>query len=316
MTPCVNVFGPVPSRRLGISLGVDLIPYKTCSYDCIYCELGRTAKKTMAREEYVSRKLVMEQLEDYLAASDISLDYITLSGSGEPTLNSEIGWVIRGIKKLTSVPVAVLTNGSLLFMEQVREDLLDADVVLPSLDAVSPFVFKYINRPHSKLQIEKIIEGLVDFRKEFKGQIWLEVLFCRAVNDDKHEIKKMVEMIEKINPDKVQLNTAVRPPVEGFAFALSEEQLQDIKEMMGERAEIIPDFDKVTNKAFHPNIEDEIVNLIRRRPCTTDDISRSLGIHLNEAVKYINKLVKDKRIRYKSYGHKDYYQVKNVSVTV
>lgn len=302
-----NIFGPVSSRRLGISLGVDLIPYKTCSYDCIYCELGRTTYKTVRREEYICWESVLEQLRDYLSTSDVTLDYITFSGSGEPTLNSGIGKIIRGVKELTSVPVAVLTNGSLLFLEQVRQDLWEADVVLPSLDAVTPFIFRHINRPHPSLHIKEIIDGLVAFREEFEGQIWLEILLCRAINDGRDELEQMVQVIERIGPDRVQLNTVVRPPTEDFAFSLNKRQLQTVKEMMGGKVEIISDFDKVATRAFQSDVEQEIISMLKRRPCTTIDLSKSLGIHPNEAVKYISRLAKQNRIRYMTYNRQDYY---------
>jgi wyosine [tRNA(Phe)-imidazoG37] synthetase (radical SAM superfamily) len=163
------IFGPVPSRRLGRSLGVDLVPYKTCTFDCIYCDLGRTTHKTVSRQSYVPPEEIQGELELYLSVLDKKPDYITLSGSGEPTLNTNVGEIIRKIKKITSTPAAVLTNGSLLSMDGVREDLSEADVVLPSLDAITPALFEYINRPHPSLGIEDIISGLIQFRKQYQG---------------------------------------------------------------------------------------------------------------------------------------------------
>ena len=212
------IFGPVPSRRLGRSLGVDLVPYKTCTFDCIYCDLGRTTRKTVSRQSYVSPEEIQGELELTLSVLEKKPDYITLSGSGEPTLNTNIGEIIRRIKEITSTPVAVLTNGSLLSSNEVRRDLSEADVVLPSLDAITPALFEYINRPHPSLKIEEIISGLIQFRKQYRGQIWLEVVFCRGVNDDKEEIEKLKGVIERIQPDRIQLNTPVRPPAEEFAY--------------------------------------------------------------------------------------------------
>ena len=191
------IFGPVPSRRLGRSLGVDLVPYKTCTFDCIYCDLGRTTHKTTFRQPFVSPEEIQKELELTLSVLDKKPDFITLSGSGEPTLNSNIGEIIRGVKEITSIPVAVLTNSSLLTLEEVRKDLLEADLVLPSLDAITPSLFEYINRPHSSLRIEEILSGLIQFRKQYRGQIWLEILFCRGVNDGKDEIEKLKEAIEE-----------------------------------------------------------------------------------------------------------------------
>ena len=227
------IFGPVPSRRLGRSLGVDLVPYKTCTLDCIYCDLGRTTNKTTSRQSFVSPKEIQRELELTLSVLDKKPDFITLSGSGEPTLNNNIGQIIRGIKEITSIPVAILTNSSLLSLDEVRRDLSEADVVLPSLDAITPALFEYINRPHASLRIEEIISGLIQFRKQYRGQIWLEILFCRGVNDGKDEVEKLKKVIEKIEPDRVQLNTPVRPPAEDFAFPLTLAQLEEIRERLG-----------------------------------------------------------------------------------
>jgi len=236
------IFGPVPSRRLGRSLGVDLLPYKTCTFDCIYCDLGRTTCKTTSRQPYVSPEEIQRELELTLSVSKKNPDYITISGSGEPTLNTHIGAIIRKIKEISSIPIAVLTNSSLLPSDEVTRDISEADVVLPSLDAVTPILFEYINRPHASLRIEKIISGLIEFRRRYRGQIWLEILFCRGVNDGKEEIEKLEEAIERIQPDRVQLNTPVRPPAEEFAYPLTSPQLEEIRKKFGDRAEIIPNF--------------------------------------------------------------------------
>ena len=236
------IFGPVPSRRLGRSLGVDLVPYKTCTFDCIYCDLGRTTRKTLSRQSYVSPKEIQGELELCLPVLEKRPDYVTLSGSGEPTLNTSIGEIIQRIKEITSTPVAVLTNSSLLSLDEVRRNLSEADVVLPSLDAITPALFEYINRPHASLSIEGIISGLIQFRKQYRGQMWLEILFCRGVNDGKEEIEKFKGVIKKIQPDRVELNTSVRPPAEDFAFPLTLPQLGEIRERLGEKAEIISEF--------------------------------------------------------------------------
>ena len=185
-----HLYGPVPSRRLGRSLGIDLVPHKICTYDCIYCQIGKTTKWTLVRREYVPVKEVLKEVKAFLS-EEVPFDHFSLAGSGEPTLHSKIRSIIKGIKEMSSVPVAVITNGSLLYMKTVREDLLQADIVLPSLDAVSPETFEKINRPHEKLNVEKVIEGMVEFRKVYKGQIWLEILFCKGVNDIQSELLKM-----------------------------------------------------------------------------------------------------------------------------
>ena len=307
-TPLKYIFGPVPSRRLGRSLGVDLVPYKTCTFDCIYCDLGRTIRKTTSRQSCVSPEEIQGELEFTLSVLEKKPDYITLSGSGEPTLNTKIGEIIRRIKKITSTPIAVLTNSSLLSLDEVRRDLSEADVVLPSLDAITPSLFEYINRPHTSLKIEEIISGLIQFRNQYRGQIWLEILFCRGVNDSKEEIEKLKAVIERIKPDRIQLNTPVRPPAEDFAFPLTLAQLEEIRERLGDKAEIISEFAAPLGEELNSVKDTEILNLIKRRPCTTEDISKALGLHLNEVVKCLEKLLKEGGVHYRMYEHRGYYE--------
>jgi wyosine [tRNA(Phe)-imidazoG37] synthetase (radical SAM superfamily) len=302
------IFGPVPSRRLGRSLGVDLVPCKTCTFDCIYCDLGRTTRKTTFRKPFVSPEEIPKELELTLLGLDKKPDFITLSGSGEPTLNSNIGEILRGIKEISSIPVAVLTNSSLLLLKEVRKDLLEADLVLPSLDAITPSLFEYINRPHSSLKNEEILSGLIQFREQYRGQIWLEILFCRGVNDGKDEVEKLKEAIERIEPDRVQLNTSVRPPAEDFAFPLTLAQLEEIRETLGDRAEIVSEFAAPRGEESNSIKDAEILNLIKRRPCTAEDISRALGLHLGEVVKYLETLVKEGAVHYRMHEHQCFYE--------
>ena len=303
-----NIFGPVPSRRLGRSLGVDLVPYKTCTFDCIYCDLGRTAHKTTFRQPFVFPEEIQKELELVLSVMDKMPDFITLSGSGEPTLNSNIGEILRGVKEVSAIPVAVLTNSSLLTLEEVRKDLLEADVVLPSLDAVTPALFGYMNRPHLSLRIEEIMSGLFQFRKQYRGQIWLEILFCRGVNDSREEVARLKEAVERIQPDRIQLNTAVRPPAEEFAFPLTMVQLEEIRETFGDKAEVVSEFTAPMGEEVNSIKDTDILNLIRRRPCTAEDISRALGLHLGEVVKYLEKLVKEGAVHYRMHDHQCYYE--------
>jgi wyosine [tRNA(Phe)-imidazoG37] synthetase (radical SAM superfamily) len=302
------IFGPVPSRRLGRSLGVDLVPFKTCTFDCIYCDLGRTTRKTISRQSDIPPEEIQGELELCLSVLDKKPDYIALSGSGEPTLNTNIGEIIRRIKDITSTPVAILTNSSLLSLNEVRRALSEVDVVLPSLDAITPALFEYINRPHTSLRIEEIISGLIQFRKQYRGQIWLEILFCRGVNDGKEEIEKLKEAIERIKPERIQLNTPVRPPAEDFAFPLTLAQLENIRERLGEKAEIISEFAAPLGEGFNSVKDTEILNLIKRRPCTTEDISEALGLRRDEVVKQLNHLTKKGVIRYRIYEHLCYFE--------
>jgi wyosine [tRNA(Phe)-imidazoG37] synthetase (radical SAM superfamily) len=302
------IFGPVPSRRLGRSLGVDLVPYKTCTFDCIYCDLGRTTHKTINREPYVKPEEIRRELELALPTLSKKPDYITLSGSGEPTLNQTIGEIIRNIKELTSIPLAVLTNGSLFSSEEIREALAAADVVIPSLDAVSKVTFRCLNRPHPSLKIDEIISGLIQFRQQYQRQVWLEVVFCRGLNDDREEIERLKGVIERIQPNKVQLNTPVRPPAEEYAYPLTAPQLEEIRKKLGDNAEIISEFAAPLGEEFNSVKDIEILNLIKRRPCTTEDISKALGLRIDEVVKHLDHLTKAGTIRYRMYDHHCYYE--------
>jgi wyosine [tRNA(Phe)-imidazoG37] synthetase (radical SAM superfamily) len=303
------VFGPVPSRRLGRSLGVDLVPYKTCTFDCIYCDLGKTTHKTVSRQSLVPPEEVERELEFSLSILGKEPDYITVSGSGEPTLNQNIGRILKSIKGRTSVPLAVLTNGSLLFNEEVRNDLMEADVVLPSLDVVSDVTFQCLNRPHPSLKIDEIISGLIQFRKQYRGRIWLEVVFCRGINDDKEEIQKLKRAIGEVQPDRVQLNTAARPPAEEYAYPLITAQLEEIRKQLGAKAEILSEFTAPLGEELDSVKDTEILSLIKRRPCTREDISKALGLRIDEVVKYLGHLTTTGTIRYRMYEHHCYYEI-------
>ncbi|MFB0565184.1 MAG: radical SAM protein [Candidatus Aminicenantaceae bacterium] len=301
------IYGPVPSRRLGFSLGIDIIPFKTCTFDCIYCQLGPTTKKAIRRKGYLPSKEIISQVKKILA-SGRRIDYITFSGSGEPTLNSAIGKLIREIKKITPIPVAVLTNSSLLSRRSVREALLASDLVVPSLDAAIPEVFHRINRPYNSLKIEDIIEGLKEFRQEFSGSIWLEIMLVKGVNDSIPHLRKLKKIITDIKPDKVQLNTVIRPPAEKYAHALSLRELEKIKNIFGNNCEIIVEFDKEGQILPSENLEESILSMIQRRPVTLSDISSSLGKNQSEILKYLNFLLEKGKIQ--SVIHKDieYYE--------
>ncbi|PIU63305.1 MAG: radical SAM protein [Armatimonadetes bacterium CG07_land_8_20_14_0_80_40_9] len=301
------LFGPVPSRRLGSSLGIDPIPHKTCTYNCIYCQCGRTTNQTIKRKEYISSKEIIKEVKEFLTNNKVHLDYITFSGSGEPTLNSKIGVMIREIKKMTSIPIAVLTNSSLLSREDVKEDLLDADLIVPSLDAVVQQTFEFVNRPQKSLNIGEIVQGLIDFRKKYKGKIYLEILLCRGVNDNPPDLKQMKKTLNKIRPDKIQLNTVVRPPAEDFVFPLNNSQMQEVQKFFGGNAEIVPSFKSKKTRAWSKDIEEAIINLLKRRSCTISDLSKTLGINQNEVLKYTTQMEKEKRLGYKIHNQKLYY---------
>lgn len=236
------IYGPVKSRRLGLSLGVTLTPSKICNLNCVYCQLGKTVKQLNERKEYIPIEDIFAELKFWLEHNPEEvkkLGYITFSGSGEPTLNSKIGALIEKIKNITDSPVAIITNSSLLGDPSARRDLLSADLIIPSLDAVTPEVFAKIGRPHPDVKIEEIINGLVSLRKEFRAKVWLEVMLVQGINDDLRHIKKLKAVVDQINPDKIQLNSPVRTTAEPDILPVDKNKLEKIKEIFGDKAEII-----------------------------------------------------------------------------
>jgi wyosine [tRNA(Phe)-imidazoG37] synthetase (radical SAM superfamily) len=307
------LFGPVPSRRLGMSLGIDLIPKKVCSLNCVYCEVGKTTKLTTDRLEYVKYDKVIAELKDFMS-NNPTIDYITFSGSGEPTLNSRIGDVLNFVKdNYPDVKTAVLTNGTLLSDKNLRKELLKADVILPSLDAAGQEAFEKINRPAPELSLQNYIQGMIDFRKEYEGKIWLEVLFLKGYNDSKDELIRLKEAIKKIKPDSVQLNTLDRPgTVEGL-IPLTKEELQHIIDFWGfSNVEIIAsEVERTTIESYRSDVESAILETIARRPCTLDDLHRLLGIHVNEINKYLGTLETEGKIITKSLERGIFYELKH-----
>ena len=305
------IFGPVPSRRLGASLGIDMTPYKTCSYDCVYCQLGRTTNKTVERQEYVQKDLVITELKSLLASLESpgkAIDYITFSGSGEPTLNSAIVALISEFKAITKVPVAVLTNGSLLCQEDVRDELRRADLVVPSLDAVTEEVFQQVNRPHPSLTVENVIAGIREFSNSFDGETWLEIMLVKGINDGPDEIDRIVQVVADMNVTRIQLNTVIRPPSEKFALPLDADEMQRIKEKLGGKAEVVAHFDRKKEKVYQGDVEKEILAMLHCRPCTVADISNALSRHRNEVIKYLEQLQKNDRIKSRTHRDELYYQ--------
>lgn len=300
------LFGPVPSRRLGRSLGIDLVPLKTCSYDCIYCQLGVTTDKTVERREWVPLDGVLAELQEKQTSNP---DYITLSGSGEPTLYSRLDELIDGIHARSNVPVAVLTNGSLLGRPEVRRQLLNADLVVPSLDGGSPAVFEAINRPDASVSFDEMLAGLIRFREEFHQKIWLEIVFLEGVNTSGQAVDDLVRCAQQIRPDRIQLNTATRPPAEQSAVPVSRSRLEAIAAKFGPTAEIIADYRGVHAQSDFQARQQTLKELISRRPCTLEDMVQGLAIHRNEAVKYIEEFKAAGILRMNGSGEQTYYSI-------
>ena len=300
------VFGPVPSRRLGRSLGVDLVPFKTCSYDCVYCQLARTTCKTLLRKEWVPLEDVLQQIKDKLSSEP---DYITLSGSGEPSLYSRIDELIAGIKNMTDIPVAILTNGSLLSLPEVRSAILQADLVIPSLDAGDAKTFARVNRPAEGITFEQMVEGLIAFRKEYKGQYWLEVFLLAGLTDLPEQVEKMVGIARQINPDRIQLNTVTRPAVEADAVAVPEEQMQRFARMFSPKGEVIANYRPAGEVAEFAGRSPDILEMLCRRPCTAEDIAQGLSLESAEVRKHLQQLLAQGLVETQTRGQQIYYLV-------
>jgi wyosine [tRNA(Phe)-imidazoG37] synthetase (radical SAM superfamily) len=286
-------------------LGVDLVPFKTCSFDCIYCQLGRTTCKTMERKEWVPMDAVLEELKPALATKP---DYITLSGSGEPTLHSRLGEIIERIRAMTDIPVAVLTNGSLLWQAEVRAEVELADVVMPSLDAPDPERFDFINRPYPDITFERIVYGLETFRRQYTGKYWLEVMLLGGYTSLPAQVRQLATLTRRIRPDKVQLNTAVRPPAEEFAMAVPPERLAELAGYFKPRAEVIAEHRGRGATAERQPSQQAILALLQRRPCTMEDLGRSLGMKPAEVLKTLDELHAQGKLQGERHGANQFYR--------
>ena len=303
------LFGPVPSRRFGRSLGVDLNPYKTCSMDCVFCQLGRTTEKTVIRKEYVPTDAVLSELEEWLI-NDGMADYITLSGSGEPTLHSRFGEVLQFIRKNSEIPAVLLTNGTMLNLQEAREAASVANVVKISLSAWDQASYRWVNRPHPQLRFDQLVEGQKAFRAQFKGELWMEVFLVGGMNSMQDDVRKIAALAKQIEPDRIQLNTAVRPPAEDFAAPLSKEQMEELTNLFHPAAEVIAEFR--TRHAEHMKANQEtIFSMLQRRPCTADQIADVFDMHLNEVSKYIGILIRSDQIHVERKNSTVYYAAKN-----
>jgi wyosine [tRNA(Phe)-imidazoG37] synthetase (radical SAM superfamily) len=293
-----HVFGPVLSRRLGLSLGIDLIPYKTCSYDCVYCECGPTTLRTVTRQEFFPAEEVMAELRAVLAPRP-QLDSITLAGSGEPTLSLSLGRVIGLLKnEFPDYVVSVLTNGSLLTDPGVREELLLADRVIPTLTTTSQATFDRIHRPHPSLRIDAILAGMEQFRMMYSGALWLEVFVIPGLNTTAGELAGLKGAVERIDPDKVQLNTLDRPSSEGWVRAAPDTELERIGDLLGNAGTEIVRRNLPPSKAPTANTvaAERIRATLCRRPSTLDDLVRTTGMSGGEVVKMLGALEREGRV--------------------
>jgi wyosine [tRNA(Phe)-imidazoG37] synthetase (radical SAM superfamily) len=300
-----NIFGPVPSRRFGRSLGVDLTPFKTCSLDCVFCQLGRTTNKTINRQEYVPTQAVIQEIDEWIKTGE-EADYITLSGSGEPTLHSHFGEVLRFIPDKSTTPAVLLTNGTLLYLPEVRDAASHADIVKVSLSAWDQVSYGRINRPHPQLKFHQLVEGQNAFRRQFRGELWMEVFLVEGMNSTPSEVSRIASLAGEIKPDRIQLNTAVRPPAEGFAEPVSMDRMLSLCHLFDPNAEVIAEFKLEKDSKMQINKE-TILSMLRRRPCTASQIASGFGMHINEVAKYLGNLISSGQIREERRNNTLYY---------
>ena len=309
MKPTRFVFGPVKSRRLGLSLGVDPLGPKTCSFDCLYCEIGPTKVHTLKRAVYQPTAAIEEALKARLSDPSLHFEVLTFAGSGEPTLHAELGRLIRFSRSLTEKPICVLTNSSLLWDKGVREELLGCDLILPSLDAGREETFRRLNRPKEGLKLSQIVEGLCRLREEFSGEIWLEIMFVAGVNDSPEEVRELSRLVAEIRPHRVQLNTVDRPPAYPEARALSLTRLEELAACFEPRAEVISREALTKRGGGRKPQADEIISLLSHRPAPSDEIAAALSYDFKDTLTLLERLVKEGRLKTTVYQRRLYYHV-------
>lgn len=299
------LFGPVPSRRLGLSLGINIIPHKVCNFNCVYCEVGRTTDLINDRRSFYNPEDIEKDFKDNYEKMG-KFDFITFSGSGEPTLNKDIGRLIRYVKSFNIAKIAVLTNGSLLNLADVQEELMDADVIIPSLDAANQEAFKKINRAYGSLKVDDIVNGIKEFRDKFKGEVWLEVLFVKDFNDSQKDIEDLKRAVKFINPHKLQIGTIDRPPAEENIKRLTNYELMHIySELKDLNAELIKPFaDK--NMDFHEFLELSIAKMVSIRPCSKEELMDVFGANDEDMSRILKKLFDEGKISQKVYEGKNF----------
>ncbi len=273
------IFGPIPSRRLGRSLGISPLPKKTCNYSCIYCQLGRTNHMTNQRQEFYKTEDILKEFREYLKDSD-KFDIVTVVGEGEPTLCSNLGELICGLKEMTEKPVAVITNGALLSDPQVREELCHADMVLPSLDAYDQETAKRIDRPYGTIRFEEEFQGLKEFCEMYQGELWLEIMLVDGINDDENSIEKFKELLKELRYDRLYLNTPVRPPAEEGVNVVTPERMQFAVEKLGGIS-----IEMLSSGSFFSEIEDDyeaVKSIIGRHPMNQFELNGFLDSRKTE----------------------------------
>ena len=271
------VYGPVPSRRLGQSLGVDPIPFKTCNWNCVYCQLGYTAPLTVEREEYQPAEDIVAEIKRVVRGHEAGqIDWITFVGSGEPTLHSRLGQMLRAVKAFTEIPVALITNGSLLYQPDVREEVAVCDAVLPSVDAGSEELYLRINRPQPTFSFERLIDGLAAFNRHYDGHMWVEVMLIRGLNDTAPALEDLARVLRRIEPDEVHINIPIRPPAEPWVEPPDEEGLQRASAILGDVAHVVSPVDGSFDLSGCDDVVDAVIQVIQRHPMSEEELQKTL----------------------------------------
>ncbi len=305
------VFGPVPSRRLGMSLGINPIPLKTCNYSCVYCQLGRTNPLTNELKEYISGESIKEELLNFFSSYKGKVDYITIVGEGEPLLNSKIGEIVDFIKKNFKLPLALITNGSLFYIKEIRKDVSKVDVILPTVDTVFEETFKKINRPSPKLpQLSRILEGMLKLREEFSGQIWVEVMLVKDINDNEEEIKELSQFFKRFKPERIYVNVPVRPPAEDYAKPPSPYVFSIVEKFMP--TAIILNYSETgkIDPSNYSSLEELIISISRRHPISMDLLKNSINVSFNLIKETVERLKNSKKIELIEFENKTFIRGK------
>lgn len=271
------VYGPVPSRRLGQSLGIDPIPLKTCNWNCVYCQLGRTVPLTNQRRAYVPAQQIIDEVDRALKEHPSgSIDWVTFVGSGEPTLHSRIGWMIREVKALTDLPVSVISNGSTLYLPEVRKALSRADAVLPSFDAGTPELYRKINRPHPEITFDRFRDGLIRFSRDYQGKLWVEVMLVQDLNDTEEALRDIARGLASVDLDEVHLSQPTRPPVETWVQPPTREGLMRARAILGEVAHVLHPAAGSFDLGQYDSLTDVVVGIITRHPMRERELIATL----------------------------------------
>lgn len=305
------IFGPVPSRRLGSSLGIDIVPHKICNLDCLYCEVGKTTRLTNKRSSYIDIEIMLKELEESYSQLKDHIDVVTITGAGEPTLNSDLHIIIKEIKKIVIHPIAILTNSTLIDDDSVQKALMDLDIIVPSVDAISMEVIKKINRPHKRLDWNNILKALKDFSNKYNGKIFIETLFVKGINNNEEELNRLADYFRELKYTKIQLNTVFRPPAYPDTRGLTGMELLDIAiffRKKGLLVEPVGNFIKEIPPHVSNNLKETIITLLKMRPCTMEDLRLLFSINENDIENLLNDI---EIIEKKTYNNETYLIARN-----